>query len=568
MRRIFHGSKQNTATASAVEKDLKGAVFNVSGLHVAIENKIAEGGFSFVYVVRCNKTNRVYALKRQFVNELRLLEACKREIEITRTLGAHPNIVSYVSSSLKAGPDGVYEYLLVTNYYKDSVLQMMNDRLAAGKYLTIKEILKIFSDVCCAVARLHHCQTPVIHRDLKVENLLLEPTTSTKSGSSSDRSSTHPHHHNHQASTFPFNCVLCDFGSCTTRHVTPGDKASSISTSSTMLALQDEIARFTTLSYRAPELVDLYSGFPITTKVDIWALGVMLFKLCFFTLPFGESTLAIQSATFSFPSEPSYPAELLGLIIYLLNPDPHKRPDIFQLASVVFCLLGQECPVKNLNNTEAVSMQYVVQLYANFQNKNRCISTTIADSIDSPNNRTAVTPSKLSSSSSQNCDMNAIIGTTKPTTQMVPEIVNPTTNSTSVVPRQRPRVQQTAISPATAFTLINNRAENAVGPWKPKVIFICAYLNISIVQTLRQKFSRTFKFLIFLKTDFFRNFKMMDLRERSFYPMKNNLINPEKISRCFVRFSIGKTCQKQKTSISREQQLGKNYEKNLTSKKQ
>lgn len=30
------------------------------------------------------------------------------------------------------------------------------------------EVLRIFCDVCEAVSRLHHCQTPVIHRDLKV----------------------------------------------------------------------------------------------------------------------------------------------------------------------------------------------------------------------------------------------------------------------------------------------------------------------------------------------------------------------------------------------------------------
>jgi serine/threonine protein kinase len=30
------------------------------------------------------------------------------------------------------------------------------------------EVLQIFCDICEAVSRLHHCQTPIIHRDLKV----------------------------------------------------------------------------------------------------------------------------------------------------------------------------------------------------------------------------------------------------------------------------------------------------------------------------------------------------------------------------------------------------------------
>lgn len=42
----------------------------------------------------------------------------------------------------------------------------MNDRLSLG--FSEKEVLKIFCDTCEAVSRLHHCQTPIIHRDLKV----------------------------------------------------------------------------------------------------------------------------------------------------------------------------------------------------------------------------------------------------------------------------------------------------------------------------------------------------------------------------------------------------------------
>lgn len=30
------------------------------------------------------------------------------------------------------------------------------------------------------------------------------------------------------------------------------------------------VARYTTLSYRAPEMINLYGGKPITTKADIW----------------------------------------------------------------------------------------------------------------------------------------------------------------------------------------------------------------------------------------------------------------------------------------------------------
>ena len=44
------------------------------------------------------------------------------------------------------------------------------------------------------------------------------------------------------------------------------------------------------------------------------ALGVMLYKLSYFTLPFGESPLAIQNCNLQFPSTPGYSKHLTGLI--------------------------------------------------------------------------------------------------------------------------------------------------------------------------------------------------------------------------------------------------------------
>ena len=65
--------------------------------------------------------------------------------------------------------------------------------------------------------------------------------------------------------------------------------------------MEEEIKKYTTISYRAPEMIDVYRRIPITCKADVWSLGVLLYKLCFFALPFGESPLAIEAGTYSFP---------------------------------------------------------------------------------------------------------------------------------------------------------------------------------------------------------------------------------------------------------------------------
>ncbi|XP_018027372.2 AP2-associated protein kinase 1 [Hyalella azteca] len=189
-------------------------------------------------------------------------------------------------------------------YHKRPLLHLLNERLGVG--LTEAEVLKIFCDVCDAVAHLHHASPPIIHRDLKVENILC--------GSE--------------------GYVLCDFGSATSEAVRPLQCG--------VPAVEEDLARYTTLAYRAPEMVDLYAGHTISTKADIWALGCLLYKLCFFSLPFGESALAITSGSFSFPSDSpvKYSPQLLALIRYLLTPAPDARPDIFQAAGVAARLAG------------------------------------------------------------------------------------------------------------------------------------------------------------------------------------------------------------------------------------
>ncbi|GLH05540.1 Putative glycogen synthase kinase-3 homolog [Gryllus bimaculatus] len=274
-----------------------GKVFVVGRVSVTVEDVLAEGGFAVVFLVKANSGNARYALKRMYVNNEHDLNVAKREIQIASNLSGHKNIIGYVDSSLTHTGNGVYEVLLLMPYCKTHVLQMMNSRLQSGFSET--EVLQMFCDMCEAV-----------------ENILL-----SESG----------------------HYVLCDFGSATGKVLNPQIQG--------VPAVEDEIKKYTTLSYRAPEMVDLYSGRPITTKADIWALGCLLYKLCFFSLPFGESTLAIQSGNFTIPDNSRYSKGVHCLIRYMLEPDQDKRPDIFQVSFVAFSLQGKDCPVQNLHKS-------------------------------------------------------------------------------------------------------------------------------------------------------------------------------------------------------------------------
>ncbi|XP_049619009.1 BMP-2-inducible protein kinase isoform X1 [Syngnathus scovelli] len=291
-----------------------GKVFAVGRYQVTVEELVAEGGFSVVFLARTHSGIRC-ALKRMYVNNVPDLNVHKREITIMKELSGHKNIVGYLDSAVNTVSDSVWEVLILMEYCKaGQVVKQMNQRLNVG--FTEAEVLRIFCDTCEAVARLHQCKTPVIHRDLKVENILL----------------------NDQGSY-----VLCDFGSATHKVLQPLKDG--------VTAVEDEIRKYTTLSYRAPEMINLYAGKAITTKADIWALGCLLYKLCFFTLPFGESQVAICDGTFIVPDNSKFSLKLHCLIRYMLEPDQEERPDIYQVSYFAFKFAGKDCPVPNIFNS-------------------------------------------------------------------------------------------------------------------------------------------------------------------------------------------------------------------------
>uniref|UniRef100_A0A8C1K1B0 non-specific serine/threonine protein kinase n=1 Tax=Cyprinus carpio TaxID=7962 RepID=A0A8C1K1B0_CYPCA len=304
-----------SGSSSGVGGNFIGRAFTVGRHQVTVEETLAEGGFAIVFLVRTNQGVRC-ALKRMYVNNEHDLQVCKREIQIMRDLNGHKNIVGFLDSSITAvGGGDVWEVFILMDVCRGGqVVNLMNQRLQTG--FSEQEALQIFCDTCEAVACLHQYKTPIIHRDLKVENILL-------------------HDRGHY--------VLCDFGSATMKFQNPQSEGVTV--------VEDEIKKYTTLSYRAPEMVNLYNGKIITTKADIWAMGCLLYKLCFFTLPFGESQVAICDGNFTIPDNSRYSQDMHRLIRYMLEPDPDRRPDIYQVSYFAFKLARRDCPVQNVKNS-------------------------------------------------------------------------------------------------------------------------------------------------------------------------------------------------------------------------
>ncbi|UMM23375.1 hypothetical protein L5515_004127 [Caenorhabditis briggsae] len=314
------------------ENKCKGVTLKLDHTRVTIEKQIAEGGFAIVYIA-CDRKNNKFALKRQFTKEnQKQLDACCREHSFLKQCAGQKNIVEFVDSYVNCLGNGIWECMLLTEYHQRNVLQLMNERISQNQYLTNTEILSIFSDLCEAVSFIHHRPQPIIHRDLKVENVLISSHKSP-------------------------NYILCDFGSATTQVLSIEKFGAEY--------VKSEIERNTTMCYRSPEMIDFYSGQVLGLKGDIWALGVLLYRLCYFCVPFEESPLAIQSVNYQFPALPNISDEAKALIYMLLDIDINRRPSIYQTASLVFEASRRNLPVEIQNkkfSDSTLSIRECVQL--------------------------------------------------------------------------------------------------------------------------------------------------------------------------------------------------------------
>jgi AP2-associated kinase len=263
-----------------------GTKVQVGNHRVVVEKYLSEGGFAHVYLVRLPKPidgEDGAVLKRVAVPDKEALASMRIEVETMKRLKGHRHIVTYIDSHASQLKGGGYEVFLLMEYCAGGgLIDFMNTRLQ--NRLTEPEILNIFSDVAQGVACMHYLKPPLLHRDLKVENVLISTSGSSKL------------------------FKLCDFGSA----APPRPAATNVAEGR---LIEDDVQRHTTLQYRSPEMIDVYRKQPIDEKSDIWALGVLLYKLCYYTTPFEEQgQMAILNARFRYPGYPAFSDRLKKLI--------------------------------------------------------------------------------------------------------------------------------------------------------------------------------------------------------------------------------------------------------------
>jgi hypothetical protein len=252
-------------------------------------------------------------LQEQLKGEVMLM------LNLSRAEKPHPNIVKTVaarSDKVSGGHGGIAVVFRVVMEMcpGGSLLDRVNQSIRDGVPIPDEEVVRNFGAITSAVNYLHNLEKPLAHRDLKLENVLVAEDKTLR---------------------------LCDFGSVS-------DRCGPILDRDDRAAEEERIQRFTTPHFRAPEMLDLYSPLPIDTRVDIWALGCVLFSLAYNKHPFPEAAgVSILAANYRVPHNPYRPQPIITLIRACLAPHPDHRPSgvsILRYCAALVKLLREHDP--------------------------------------------------------------------------------------------------------------------------------------------------------------------------------------------------------------------------------
>ncbi|KAH7429600.1 hypothetical protein KP509_09G058100 [Ceratopteris richardii] len=192
------------------------------------ERVVGTGSFGVVFQGKCLETGETVAIKKVLQDK----RYKNRELQIMRMLD-HPNVVSlkhcFYSSTEK---DEVF-LNLVLEYVPETVYRVAKHYNRVNQRVPLLLVKLYTYQICRALAYIHGA-VGVCHRDIKPQNLLVNPQT-------------------HQLK-------LCDFGSA-----------------KILIKGETNISYICSRYYRAPELI--FGAVEYTTAIDIWSMGCVMAEL-------------------------------------------------------------------------------------------------------------------------------------------------------------------------------------------------------------------------------------------------------------------------------------------------
>jgi hypothetical protein len=245
-------------------------------------------GFSFV--VKLYRTAALTPLDEELI---------KKEILIMEALD-HPNIVHYIGHDFHSQPDVVrlYMELFLATLHRD--IRSRADASPKALY-SVDELLTLMTGICSGLQYLHTLPCPIVHRDLKSENVFLVAG----------------------ADKGDVRVKIGDFG-----------EAKAMQGSNKWL----ETRHVGSAEFRAPEVYGNTARM-YNEKADIWSFGMVVFELLTLDLPYRASVkshfeipgLVEKGIRATLPELPPMYVEVLPFYVNCTEADPKERPPAKEL---------------------------------------------------------------------------------------------------------------------------------------------------------------------------------------------------------------------------------------------
>eukprot|EP00817_Percolomonadidae_sp_ATCC50343_P000258 CAMPEP_0117430990 /NCGR_PEP_ID=MMETSP0758-20121206/10551_1 /TAXON_ID=63605 /ORGANISM="Percolomonas cosmopolitus, Strain AE-1 (ATCC 50343)" /LENGTH=966 /DNA_ID=CAMNT_0005219605 /DNA_START=278 /DNA_END=3181 /DNA_ORIENTATION=+ len=245
---------------------------------------ISEGAFGVVF--RGKWRNTEVAIKK-IKGSTMIDMSFTREVNLMASL-RHPNIVQFLGICITS-----QHRFIVTEYISGGSLDKWI--FDSKKKLSLKKKINILLDIAQGMDYLHSLSPPLVHRDLKPQNVLVDKQGCAK---------------------------VCDFGLSTAM--------------TTSMTLTGNVG---TLQYMSPEVMD---NAPYDTKSDVYSFAILMWEVLFERPAFsmkkdqplfqlGISILKGARPPLPDTYETSFHHELAQIVEYCWNRNEHKRPSFDEI---------------------------------------------------------------------------------------------------------------------------------------------------------------------------------------------------------------------------------------------
>eukprot|EP01006_Ploeotia_vitrea_P042460 TRINITY_DN66629_c1_g28_i1.p1 TRINITY_DN66629_c1_g28~~TRINITY_DN66629_c1_g28_i1.p1 ORF type:complete len:376 (-),score=33.60 TRINITY_DN66629_c1_g28_i1:218-1345(-) len=223
-------TQEATKDPSATQQSQGGSTQMPKTISYSAERVIGHGSFGVVFLAKVVETGEVVAIKKVLQDK----RFKNRELQIMRMLN-HRNIVMMKHCFYSNGEKQDELYLnLVLEYVPDTVYRFCRHFTKNKEFMPVIYVKLFTYQLCRALHYLHSPQLNICHRDIKPQNLLIDPSSGV--------------------------LKLCDFGSA-----------------KQLIKGEPNVSYICSRYYRAPELI--FGATNYTTAIDIWSLGCVFAEM-------------------------------------------------------------------------------------------------------------------------------------------------------------------------------------------------------------------------------------------------------------------------------------------------